>query len=835
MKLNLFSHNKAAYEAVINLLEEAGKAAVIHPTGTGKSFVAFELAMENPDKKVLWLAPSEYIYKTQQESLAKLMQADANATTPSTANHSANTSTQSTADHSANATTPSTANHSANVSTLSYINPGANTTIQNPTRIKIAAASNITFMTYQKLMLNEESISKLCPDYIILDEFHRCGATEWGKSVSKLIAAFPEAKLLGLSATNIRYLDNHRNMADELFDGNIASEMTLGEAIVRKILPSPEYVVSIYSYKKEIEKLEKCAAKQKHSETKAQRNKNTACKDTEELLSQLKRNLENAAGLPEVFGRHMKRQNGKYIVFCTDKEHMAEMIKKSGEWFSLVDKEPHVYGVYYDNPETSKEFAAFKEDKSEHLKLLYCIDMLNEGVHVEDIDGVILLRPTVSPILYLQQIGRCLSTGGNKEPVIFDIVNNFENIYSIDTIKAEMEEAFEVVGCSAFERQKFMERFHISEEVKECRRLFEAITKNLSVTWEMYYLKAKAYYEAYGNLKIPKTYRTDNGLSLGAWLVTQRRVYNKKAVGNLTQEQIEKLTAIGMEWEPRQEANFERGLSKLAEYKAVYGNADVKASYITPEGFALGKWISNIRSKGLSAAGLTKEQRQRLDELGMIWDKAEYQWRQSYNAAKEYYIVHGNLDVPRKFETKDGFKLGIWLANQRTNYAGNRKGAAMLKEWQIDALNSIGMIWDTSYDVKWDDYIRLATEFYDENGHLDVPYTYSVNGVQLGKWIASVRQKRQNPSSSGRSLTKERIKQLDNIGMIWNKDSWDIRFKMATEYYRQHGDLHIPADFVTKEHIWLGKWVYEQRKRYQNSTLSSDRKLKLEQIGIDWR
>ncbi len=795
MKLNLFSHNKAAYEAVINLLEEAGKAAVIHPTGTGKSFVAFELAMENPDKNLLWLAPNEYIYKTQQESLAKLVQAGANASTPRAI------------------PTPTLIQHSAGIET--------------------AAASNITFMTYQKLMLNEESISKLCPDYIILDEFHRCGAAEWGKSVSKLIAAFPKAKILGLSATNIRYLDNNRNMADELFDGNIASEMTLGEAIVRKILPSPEYVVSIYSYKEEIEKLEKAVAKQspaKHSETTTWQ-----CKENEELLSQLKRNLENAAGLPEIFCRHMKRKNGKYIVFCADKEHMAEMIKKSGEWFSLVDKEPHVYGVYYDNPETSKDFAAFKEDKSEHLKLLYCIDMLNEGVHVEDIDGVILLRPTVSPILYLQQIGRCLSTGGNREPVIFDIVNNFENIYSIDTIKAEMEEAFEVVGCSAFERQKFMEKFHISEEVKECRRLFEAITKNLSVTWEMYYLKAKAYYEAYGNLKIPKTYRTDNGLSLGAWLVTQRRVYNKKAVGNLTQEQIEKLTAIGMEWELRQEANFEKGLSNLAEYKEVYGNADVKASYITPEGFALGKWISNIRSKGLSAAGLTQERRQRLDELGMIWDKAEYQWRKSYKSAKEYYIVHGNLDVPRKFETKDGFKLGIWLANQRANYAGNRKGAAMLKEWQIDALNSIGMIWDTSYDVKWDEYIRLASEFYEENGHLDVPYTYSVNGVQLGKWIASVRQKRQNPSSSGRSLTKERIKQLDDIGMIWNKDSWDIRFRMATEYYREHGDLHIPADFVTKEHIWLGKWVYEQRKSYQNSTLSSDRKLKLEQIGIDWR
>ena len=67
-------------------------------------------------------------------------------------------------------------------------------------------------------------------------------------------------------------------------------------------------------------------------------------------------------------------------------------------------------------------------DKSDHLKLLFCIDMLNEGVHVEGIDGVILLRPTISPILYLQQIGRALSTGKGKNvrPVIFDVVNNFD-------------------------------------------------------------------------------------------------------------------------------------------------------------------------------------------------------------------------------------------------------------------------------------------------------------------------------------------------------------------------------------------------------------------------
>ena len=97
---------------------------------------------------------------------------------------------------------------------------------------------NVEFMTYTKLLrLSEEALMALRPETIILDEFHRCGAYCWGQGVERLLRAYPAAKVMGLSATPIRYLDNCRNMAEELFtvDGRfcVASEMTLGEAIVR--------------------------------------------------------------------------------------------------------------------------------------------------------------------------------------------------------------------------------------------------------------------------------------------------------------------------------------------------------------------------------------------------------------------------------------------------------------------------------------------------------------------------------------------------------------------------------------------------------------------------
>ncbi|MCD8331402.1 MAG: DEAD/DEAH box helicase family protein, partial [Oscillospiraceae bacterium] len=372
MEIELYEHNKAAYLSAARLLKETGKAAVVHPTGTGKSFIAFQLCADHPAEIICWVSPSEYIFKTQLENLAAVTGGE----------------------------TP----------------------------------DNINFFTYAKLMqMSEEELEEIQPAYIILDEFHRCGADQWGQGVQNLLNAYPKAPVLGLSATNIRYLDNQRDMADELFDGNIASEMTLGEAIIRGILNPPKYVLSVYSYQQDLEKYEH----------RVRSTKNKAARDAgQAYLETLRRAIEMADGLDVIFDRHMTDRTGKYIVFCANKEHMDEMMRHVPEWFARVDPEPHVYSVYTDDPAASKSFQAFKRDgDTTHLRLLFAIDVLNEGIHVENVSGVILLRPTISPIVYKQQIGRALSASSAKEPVIFDIVNNIENLYSIGAIEEEVRAA----------------------------------------------------------------------------------------------------------------------------------------------------------------------------------------------------------------------------------------------------------------------------------------------------------------------------------------------------------------------------------------------------------
>ena len=88
------------------------------------------------------------------------------------------------------------------------------------------APDNIRFFTYFKLVyMSEDEMKDIRPDIFVCDEFHRAGAEVWGGAVKRLFEMYPATPILGLSAANIRYFDNQSDMADERFDGNVASEM----------------------------------------------------------------------------------------------------------------------------------------------------------------------------------------------------------------------------------------------------------------------------------------------------------------------------------------------------------------------------------------------------------------------------------------------------------------------------------------------------------------------------------------------------------------------------------------------------------------------------------
>ena len=111
--------------------------------------------------------------------------------------------------------------------------------------------------------------------------------------------------------------------------------------------------------------------------------------------------------------------------------------------------------------------------------------MLNEGIHVENVSGVILLRPTISPIVYKQQIGRALSAAKKQDAFIFDIVLNIENLYSIGAVEEEMELATAYYCSLGLESEIVNEHFKVIDEVRDCRELFAKLEETLVASWDL--------------------------------------------------------------------------------------------------------------------------------------------------------------------------------------------------------------------------------------------------------------------------------------------------------------------------------------------------------------
>ena len=531
----------------------------------------------------------------------------------------------------------------------------------------------------------------------------------------------------------------------------------------------------------------------------------------------------------------MRNPAGKYIVFCAGYEHMTEMVGKAQEWFAQVDASPHIYSVYSEDPAADRAFAEFKTDESSHLRLLYCIDMLNEGVHVEDVDGVVLLRPTVSPIIYKQQIGRALSASRKKDAVIFDIVMNIENLYSIGTIEEEMQIAVSYYHFLGRDEEIVNDRFRVEDEVRNCITLFQRLDETLTASWDLMYDCAKRYYERHGNLEVPVKYQTEEGYGLGRWLLTQRRVYAGEKYGVLGADRVRRLNQIGMVWESSRDLAWERYFREAEKYYVEHGDLNTNVHTVTDSGIRLGAWITKLRTyrkSGIQKAYLSEERIRLLDGIGMIWDVPDYLWEENFAECMEYYREHGNLDIPNAYCSPRGLKIGGWIRRQRLLRKGQTNGAALTED-QIARLDGIGMVWKTKPEQQWDKGYEEARIYYEANGNLNVPASYvSPAGYKLGGWIADQREK-------GRQKHKpERRDKLDEIGMVWVKpDPWEVRYQLAKAYYEEHGDLKIPLKYRA-DGVWLAKWVNEQKHIYAGNRggkmLREDQVQRLEAIGIEW-
>lgn len=403
---------------------------------------------------------------------------------------------------------------------------------------------------------------------------------------------------------------------------------------------------------------------------------------------------------------------------------------------------------------------------------------------------------------------------------MLQIVNNIENLYSIDTVREEMQAAISYYRYTGDNRIIIHDRFEVIDEVRDCRELFDELEGVLSASWDIMYEKAGEYYKQNGDLMIPAAYHTEEGYALGRWLTTQRLAYAGKTDKPLTQVQIDRLEAIGIVWDSHLDFIWNRYFEKAKAYYEQHGDLNVPKDY-TVDGLKLGIWILRMRMAQANRRDtvVTPEKKKKLDSIGMIWSLLSEQWERNYLEAMRYYNEHGSLYMDTKYMTDSGFKLGYWISHLRQK-------KAELTDEQIGRLDAIGMVWDTDR-FKFDEGLRHAQAYLKELGGLNVPTKYVCSdGFALGKWLNLKRRQYANGRLSGES-----IRALEQLGIVWRPadEKWGKMFALAKEYNSSHGDLDVP---VTEKQLY--SWLGKQRIAKENGKLTAEQIKKLSSIGMIW-
>lgn len=528
---------------------------------------------------------------------------------------------------------------------------------------------NIDVILYQKLIkMDDEDIAAMDYDVVALDEYHHDTAKVWGEKVRTLIDTHPNSIIFGTSATPVR--SDGVNTIDELFEGNCASDLPLSESIAKKIVPLPKYVGALYTLDDELEKLRKKV----ENATNTKEEKQEFYKKINTMRSQ----IEKSYGMPIILNKNIKDKEGKYIIFCKNKRHLNEIKDTVIEWFKTAGfKDINAYIVHssYENKDT--EYKAFCEDTSHNLKLMFCVDMLNEGLHLENISGVLLLRPTRSSIVWHQQIGRAIETNNIKTPVIIDAVNNFSAIGQGRKLLKEIKDtiAKEKESDSNFDDSTFedIDTFFVLEQAVEIQGLFKEFEGRLNGSWDLYIRALKQYKEREGDCLVPKKHievlEGKTRVTLANWVNVIRQAKKGKQRYILTQEKIEQLNELGFTW--KVENRFDKFFRYALIYKEKNGHMDIRHNDEL-NGYKIGCAWNKLRMDYKNGK-LTKEQVSKLKDIGIdiTISNSKKQFQVKLNLARQ--ALDEGVIITKKNNKYKGVNLYSWYRCNENKFTKEEK------------------------------------------------------------------------------------------------------------------------------------------------------------------
>lgn len=746
MSMTLNPVNEAAFQKAVQSLETLNRAAVFHPTGTGKSCIAWKVVEAHPQTTFFWLVAGAQRLALRQAELTRY-----------------------------------------NGGTL----PG---NVRFCDCEKLAAAT-----PEQWVRLGEQK-----PGCVVLDCYHELSAVCWAQSVQKLLRMCPQAKVLGLGVPNGAPVCA---AAQELFADCIVSHMTVAEAMAAGTMPVPSaYAALLWPQEEEL------ATLRARIKNLCMPKGDTSLRVQYEELSWSLRQVEN---LTVLLPRLLSDTSGHYLVLFESAAYQEKLGTELEQLLRTVDPAVRFYAADHACFADSAAVETFLSDTAPGPKVLLCVNAPGVQQPLEGLAGVILVRQSSLMSTFKQMLCRALVAAGSRSVPVFDLVAQFEGLGNGRTLQRDCTEAMTKAGSKT-------PGFRQERPMQQTYRLYGKLRREMEARWEVLCQAAADASAKEGTLELPRSYTIHSGVPVGKWLELQRQVQAGQRPGRLTAEQAAKLEKLGIRWNHRLEAAWEKGFASAQKYRTEHGDLLVPVRYRDKNDFALGEWIVYNRQRYLGG-NLTQNRIERLEAIGMVWSTSNDLWEQNYAAATQYYLEHGDLEVPIKYETPSGFGLGVWLGAQRAAHK-----AGELPQEQVERLDALGMDWTNRNDRKWMSLYDVAAAYYHEHGNLNVPSEYvTPDGVLLGKWVARQRYAYLNPDRSSARVTPERKALLDKLGMVWEKyDPWQERYDLALAYKTEHGDLEIPSVYKTADGVWLGSWVNRQRQALNSgsSALSSERR-----------
>ena len=746
MSMTLNPVNEAAFQKAVQSLETLNRAAVFHPTDTGKSCIAWKVVEAHPQTTFFWLVAGAQRLALRQAELTRY-----------------------------------------NGGTL----PG---NVRFCDCEKLAAAT-----PEQWVRLGEQK-----PGCVVLDCYHELSAVCWAQSVQKLLRMCPQAKVLGLGVPNGAPVCA---AAQELFADCIVSHMTVAEAMAAGTMPVPSaYAALLWPQEEEL------ATLRARIKNLCMPKGDTSLRVQYEELSWSLRQVEN---LTVLLPRLLSDTSGHYLVLFESAAYQEKLGVELEQLLRTVDPAVRFYAADHACFADSAAVETFLSDTAPGPKVLLCVNAPGVQQPLEGLAGVILVRQSSLMSTFKQMLCRALVAAGSRSVPVFDLVAQFEGLGNGRTLQRDCTEAMTRAGSKT-------PGFRQERPMQQTYRLYGKLRREMEARWEVLCQAAADAAVKEGTLELPRSYTIHSGVPVGKWLELQRQVQAGQRPGRLTAEQAAKLEKLGIRWNHRLEAAWEKGFASAQKYRTEHGDLLVPVRYRDKNDFALGEWIVYNRQRYLGG-NLTQNRIERLEAIGMVWSTSNDLWEQNYAAATQYYLEHGDLEVPIKYETPSGFGLGVWLGAQRAAHK-----AGELPQEQLERLDALGMDWTNRNDRKWMSLYDVAAAYYHEHGNLNVPSEYvTPDGVLLGKWVARQRYAYLNPDRSSARVTPERKALLDKLGMVWEKyDPWQERYDLALAYKTEHGDLEIPSVYKTADGVWLGSWVSRQRQALNSgsSALSSERR-----------